>query len=500
MTRKKTALIVGTDSQIGGRLSKLLVQAGFRIVVTTRREHLKSSNELFLDLSDSDTFRTLTDRFDVAFLCAAITSIEDCERDPELSQRVNVDNLVLLSKKLVRSGSFVLFLSTADVYSKACRQRRPEAPVRPRNLYGRQKAQAEKLLLGLSSTRVAVVRLSKVYSEQSRFIRNWEKEFQRSGKITAFNNVLHSYIDLDSVAQALVRLGDDERSGIHHLSGVNACTPYEFALKFFNSCTQKKRSIVSAPSPLESLGSRRVRQSDVNQPTLKSVIPAPRLSERWSAYSLEGIEGIFFQLFRAVSTGCFVDVGANHPVRQSSTYGLYLAGWSGVAIDGSDKYSPAWRRLRPRDIFHHGVVSDRRRPVDFIEYSDDTMSTSHKKTSLRYSSRNRVYERRSTEAVPLTELLAEQRINQEIHLLSVDVEGAELEVLKGLNLQSQRPGVISVETKGLSLTQLNANQIWKFLGGHGYVLLCKTMLDAVFIAPEKTYLSWIPGELTRPKS
>jgi hypothetical protein len=58
-----------------------------------------------------------------------------------------------------------------------------------------------------------------------------------------------------------------------------------------------------------------------------------------------------------------------------------------------------------------------------------------------------------------------------------------------------RPGVIVVEAKHCSLHRPLENEVVKYLVDQGYRFIAKTPLDAFFVLPEKSYLSWIPSQL-----
>ena len=81
--------------------------------------------------------------------------------------------------------------------------------------------------------------------------------------------------------------------------------------------------------------------------------------------------------------------------------------------------------------------------------------------------------------------------NKIIDFLSIDVEGHELEVLKGLNFEKYKPKVIVVEyldltAKKLEIKNLNINNVLKselylFMMNNGYTLVNCLHSDLVFI-------------------
>jgi hypothetical protein len=216
-----------------------------------------------------------------------------------------------------------------------------------------------------------------------------------------------------------------------------------------------------------------------------------------TSYALEGSDLILASLLRNVERGAYIDVGANHPIYVSSTFGFYKKGWTGLAVDGNAAFAALWAEHRPNDKFVQGLLSDTERDVDFLIFPDDTMSSMDVETGERYAGR---YDQGEVQVEKMrTSTLRNFRKtflpDREIHLLAVDVEGEDMKVLIGADLQEMRPGVIAVETKNCSLYNPMENSIVKYLTELGYRLIAKTPLDAFFVLPEKNYLSWIPKSL-----
>lgn len=217
-----------------------------------------------------------------------------------------------------------------------------------------------------------------------------------------------------------------------------------------------------------------------------------------ASYSLEGEDLILAAILRDVHQGTYIDAGANHPTHISNTFLFYQKGWTGLAIDGNGMFAGPWAEARPKDRFVQALLSDCVKDAEFLVFPDDTMSSMDADTSKRYASRF------DTCAIAVTKMktstLAEIRERElpdtEIHLLSVDVEGEDLNVLKGAGLAQMRPGVIVVETKNCSLYRPLGHDVVDYLTGLGYRLVAKTLLDAFFVWPDKPYLRWIPAPLT----
>ena len=182
-------LIVGGDSTIGNGLVKKFETEGNLVLSTTVFKNMVNERCFFLDLSDDiDDWHLPSTTIKTAIICAAITSQEQCQLNPENSWRVNVRGTVSLVKRLVKAGIFVIFLSSNAVFKGEFPFSKATDPVTPQIEYGRHKAEAEEEFLKLGD-KVAIVRFSKVITPEMPLITNWINDL-RTG------NVIHPFFDM----------------------------------------------------------------------------------------------------------------------------------------------------------------------------------------------------------------------------------------------------------------------------------------------------------------
>ncbi len=217
-TANPVSLIVGADGQIGRSLSQYLSGEGQSIVETTRRIETGSANRIALDLADDPSSWQLPDQLSVAYLCAAVSSLDECRQHRDWSARVNVRHTVALAKMLVERGAFVVFLSTDRVYDGSVPFRRVEDPVCPQTEYGRQKAEAERQLLSLGE-RVAIVRLTKVLGQNVSLLHQWINALKNGETIHPFSDMVMAPVPLMFAIGVLRRVAEGKRSGIVQVSG-----------------------------------------------------------------------------------------------------------------------------------------------------------------------------------------------------------------------------------------------------------------------------------------
>jgi len=227
-------LIVGSNSLIGGALMTYLQRVGVRVVGTTRRLDDVDDCHIYLDLSkDVEGWRCLYP-ITVAVVCAGVTKIEACRRDPMATARVNVQGVSALVKNLVASGTFVLYLSSNQVFDGTVPYRLPDAPVSPVTEYGRQKAEAEGQLLTLGDL-ISVVRFTKVIEPNMPLFKGWIQALKNNEAIHPFSDMVMAPVALPFAVEVLYRVAEARLPGIVQVSGERDVTYEQVAHRIAQS-------------------------------------------------------------------------------------------------------------------------------------------------------------------------------------------------------------------------------------------------------------------------
>jgi len=218
------SLIVGIDGQIGSSLNNII---DGNILGTTIFPELLSDKCRILDLSENISSWQPPDNIDVAYICAAICSIKECEEETGVARKVNVDNTVELAKKLVGSGAFVVFPSTNMVFDGAKPDYCENDNVCPLNEYGKQKVEAEKELLKIGNC--AIVRFTKVIGPNFPLIKNWINDLKNNVTVHPFSNMKMAPVSLKFAAKMMKKIGESKSTGIWHVSNNEEVTYEEVA-------------------------------------------------------------------------------------------------------------------------------------------------------------------------------------------------------------------------------------------------------------------------------
>ncbi len=193
-------------------------------------------------------------------------------------------------------------------------------------------------------------------------------------------------------------------------------------------------------------------------------------------YSQEGEDFIIARYFGPKVNGFFVDVGAHHPFRFSNTYLLYRRGWHGVNIDAMPGSMRKFNRHRPRDVNVEAAVGSTIGSATYFMFNEPALNTFDPDlVAQRQFPPWKVISKVTLPVVPLADILEKVLLpGQPIDLLTVDVEGHDLDVLRSNNWLRFRPKMVLAETLGRALNDLERDPIVLFLRSQGYVLVAKT--------------------------
>jgi hypothetical protein len=84
-----------------------------------------------------------------------------------------------------------------------------------------------------------------------------------------------------------------------------------------------------------------------------------------TSYSQEGEDLILRKIFENQQQGFYIDVGAHHPKRFSTTYVFYKHGWRGINIDAMPDSLKVFNKFRKRDINLEKAFSDKKERLTY---------------------------------------------------------------------------------------------------------------------------------------
>jgi len=144
-------------------------------------------------------------------------------------------------------------------------------------------------------------------------------------------------------------------------------------------------------------------------------------------------------------TGTYVDVGGGHPVADNVSFWFYLKGWRGLVVEPQQALADIYAGMRPRDRTVSCLAGRVEGEAEFHVvdrlHGFSTMMQEHAAGASRFGAG---YTTIRKPVRTLASLCAEAGIAR-IDFLKIDVEGAEAEVIAGMDFTRWRPRVVVVE-------------------------------------------------------
>lgn len=193
-----------------------------------------------------------------------------------------------------------------------------------------------------------------------------------------------------------------------------------------------------------------------------------------TSFSKSGEDLQLWQLLKKTS-GFYLDIGSHHPVLGNNSYFFYLRGWNGICIEPNEIFQKLYAELRSRDVFIQAGVGAQNEIKNYYQLESDQRNTFSTKYIDKFKLHDQVIHQRKIEVFTLEFLLNKyDLLGAEIDFISIDVEGAELDVLHGNDWDLVRPRYILCESH-LNLKSDFTSKLYEFLIERDYALIGKHM-------------------------
>ncbi len=162
-----------------------------------------------------------------------------------------------------------------------------------------------------------------------------------------------------------------------------------------------------------------------------------------------------------MSSGIYIDVGANHPSSLSNSFLFYRSGLSGVVIEPNQELLKLHRFIRPKDIAigigcgSHSVVKT------FHHFTTPVLSSFVDQNISQSIAKNfRIWRTESIPILPLDLALSEFRYGW-IYFLSIDTKGNDFNVVLGAVKTLENTLYLCIEVGNLENENIIVNWIQK---------------------------------------
>jgi len=231
-------LVVGASGFVGQHIWEHLKSVGLEVVGTqahARKPEFVPFNILRNKLTDC-VDRSFFEREGQVFviLCAAVSDMDRCLQERELSHRVNVEQTIRVIDEAYALHAKPVFISTGFVFDGTVGYYPEDAPLSPVNEYGRFKAEVE-VYLRKSAAETFVVRLDKTVGDRphpQNLFSEWYERLTQDMPIICIQGQLFSVTSMKDIARAIVLGCQRGLSGVFHVANSEYFYRDELARQF----------------------------------------------------------------------------------------------------------------------------------------------------------------------------------------------------------------------------------------------------------------------------
>lgn len=186
----------------------------------------------------------------------------------------------------------------------------------------------------------------------------------------------------------------------------------------------------------------------------------------------------------------YLEIGTNNPIDINNTFLFYLGGSRGVCIEPNPMLISKIKNKRPQDIcLNVGVTASQKESImDFYIFDEgDTEKglSTFSKEDAEHVEKTTAIKIAEVKKIPVTnvnDILIKYFSEKVPTLISLDVEGLDLSILKGIDFNRFRPVAICVETVNFTVhhKKVKNEEIINFMKSQGYFVYADTGINSIF--------------------
>jgi dTDP-4-dehydrorhamnose reductase len=243
LPNKPKILITGANGLLGQKLVEQLVAVGNVEVIATGRGPCRLTGSGYryqvLDIENEQEVSEVVTalRPDVVIHGAAMTHVDECEKNQDGCYRANVLATQYLVAAAEKVEAHFIFVSTDFIFSgeDGHNPYTEEAAPDPVNYYGQTKLDGEELLKQ-STLKWAIARTVLVYGLANDLSRSniilWVKSSLEAGKlIQVVDDQERTPTLAEDLAAGCILIAEQRATGIFNISGAELLTPYQMAME-----------------------------------------------------------------------------------------------------------------------------------------------------------------------------------------------------------------------------------------------------------------------------
>ncbi len=226
-------LITGASGLLGANLVLAAHEEDEVIAVYHRHPiELEGVPSVSADLCQPGRAKELFNRFqpDWVIHCAADTSVDELEDDPERAFRMNRDMAGNVAEAAKETGAKLVHISTDAVFDGISGPYREDDPTQPVNVYGKSKLAGEQAVQAVNPG-VLIIRTN-IFgwnAQPKSSLAEWFLEQLEAGNTCpGFIDIKFSPLLVNDLGKLILEMLSEDLSGVFHIPGADCISKYDF--------------------------------------------------------------------------------------------------------------------------------------------------------------------------------------------------------------------------------------------------------------------------------
>lgn len=234
MSKVETWLITGAAGLLGSTMCVYLKSKNIKIVGVSRSHQIETADidKLYQDLSVPGNVSALVNEVkpDVVVHCAALTSVDLCEKKPDMAQDINSKTCASFSDACNDIDAKFVMISTDQLWKNADAFIDENRPLDVPNVYGATKADGERHSLNNSNSLVIRTNFFGVGPDwKPSGIDQLLSVLRSDGEYNGFTDVHFTPIYVETLCDLIFRAVKNGSKGIFNVVGQDRVSKFEFA-------------------------------------------------------------------------------------------------------------------------------------------------------------------------------------------------------------------------------------------------------------------------------
>jgi dTDP-4-dehydrorhamnose reductase len=242
-------LITGSAGLVGSQVTKDLIEENHTVYACYHNEKPICGIPIQMDLNNKEKIIKIltTLKPDKIIHLAAITNVDLCETEKELSTQINTESTEILAKESAKQKIFFVYVSTDYVFDGVKGMKKENDSVNPLQFYGKTKLDGEKTLNKLASN-WCIVRTSTPFGihNKKKSFPLWVKEnLELKKEVKVVTDQFTSPTYVPNLSKMLIELSLREITGIINLAGLTRISRFQLAELVADMLNLDKKLLIS---------------------------------------------------------------------------------------------------------------------------------------------------------------------------------------------------------------------------------------------------------------